>query len=107
MVLHILLHTYRDPMHWLQYFPPIAQRDLTALGCGIDWRRAFITTDVNPYYDSFVRWQLETLKAQGKCNKDKRAAVYSPKDGQPCADHDRTSGEGVGPQVRSCPHQVQ
>ena len=30
--------------------------------------------------------------------QDKRAAVFSPKDGQPCADHDRASGEGVGPQ---------
>ena len=35
---------------------------------------------------------------QGKVVKDKRYAVYSPKDGQPCADHDRASGEGVGPQ---------
>lgn len=25
-------------------------------------------------------------------------AVFSPLDGQPCADHDRASGEGVGPQ---------
>lgn len=65
------------------------------LGCGVDWRRSFITTDVNPYYDSFVRWQLTTLKNQGKVVKDKRFAVYSPKDGQPCADHDRASGEGV------------
>ena len=24
--------------------------------------------------------------------------MYSPKDGQPCADHDRASGEGVNPQ---------
>ena len=29
---------------------------------------------------------------------DKRYAVYSPKDGQPCADHDRASGEGALPQ---------
>lgn len=28
----------------------------------------------------------------------KRANVYSPIDGQVCADHDRASGEGVGPQ---------
>jgi leucyl-tRNA synthetase len=35
---------------------------------------------------------------QGRIVKDKRYAVYSPKDGQPCADHDRASGEGVGPQ---------
>ena len=30
--------------------------------------------------------------------KDRRYAVFSPKDGQPCADHDRASGEGVTPQ---------
>lgn len=24
--------------------------------------------------------------------------MFSPLDGQPCADHDRASGEGVGPQ---------
>jgi leucyl-tRNA synthetase len=30
--------------------------------------------------------------------KDKRYAVYSPKDGQPCADHDRATGEGANPQ---------
>lgn len=68
---------------------------MTYMGCGVDWRRSFITTDVNPYYDSFVRWQLTTLKNRGKVVKDKRFAVYSPKDGQPCADHDRASGEGA------------
>lgn len=35
---------------------------------------------------------------QGRIVKDKRYAVFSPLDGQPCADHDRASGEGVGPQ---------
>lgn len=89
---------FQDPHHWLQYFPPLAERDMRAMGCGIDWRRSFITTDANPYYDSFVRWQFNKLKALGKVVKDKRYAVYSPKDGQPCADHDRASGEGVGPQ---------
>lgn len=38
------------------------------------------------------------LCGQGRIVKDKRLAVYSPKDGQPCADHDRATGEGVGPQ---------
>lgn len=28
----------------------------------------------------------------------KRYTIFSPKDGQPCMDHDRQSGEGVGPQ---------
>jgi leucyl-tRNA synthetase len=89
---------FRDPAHWLRYFPPRAMEDLRALGCGVDWRRAFVTTDLNPYYDSFVRWQMRTLRARGLCVKDKRYAVYSPLDGQPCADHDRATGEGVGPQ---------
>lgn len=26
------------------------------------------------------------------------AAIFSPLDNQPCADHDRATGEGVGPQ---------
>jgi len=63
----------------------------------VDWRRSFITTDVNPYYDSFVRWQFNTLNQIGKLKFDKRFSVYSPLDGQPCADHDRASGEGVLP----------
>ncbi|QDZ20137.1 leucine--tRNA ligase [Chloropicon primus] len=89
---------FQESLHWLNYFPPLAKRDIEAMGCGVDWRRSFITTDVNPYYDSFVRWQFWKLKELGKVIKDKRHAVYSPLDGQPCADHDRATGEGVGPQ---------
>eukprot|EP00884_Botryococcus_braunii_P021860 jgi/Botrbrau1/8358/Bobra.0046s0019.1 len=89
---------FRDTNHWLRYFPPKAVRDMQAMGCGVDWRRSFITTDVNPFYSSFIEWQFRTLYKQGRIVKDKRYAVYSPKDGQPCADHDRASGEGVGPQ---------
>ncbi|KAG6554492.1 hypothetical protein Mapa_003870 [Marchantia paleacea] len=89
---------FRDPTYWLTYFPPLAKEDLKALGLGVDWRRSFITTDVNPFYDAFVRWHMETLKEQGKIVKDNRYAIYSPLDGQPCADHDRASGEGVQPQ---------
>ena len=89
---------FADPYHWLDYFPPLAKRDVTAMGCQVDWRRSFITTDHNPFYDAFVRWQFNTLKSIGKIIKAKRMAVYSPLDGQPCADHDRATGEGVGPQ---------
>jgi len=89
---------FADPLHWLAYFPPLAMRDIKAMGCGVDWRRSFITTDVNPFYDSFVKWQFNTLFKAGKVVKDKRYAVFSPLDKQPCADHDRASGEGVGPQ---------
>ena len=63
---------FAEAEHWLHYFPPIAKSDLQKLGTGIDWRRSFITTDVNPYYDSFIRWQFETLKDLGKVFFGKR-----------------------------------
>lgn len=68
------------------------------MGNRIDWRRTFLTTDINPYYDSFVRWQMNKLYGLGKIKFGERYTVYSPKDGQPCMDHDRSDGEGVGPQ---------
>ncbi|KAM3383972.1 hypothetical protein ACQJBY_008559 [Aegilops geniculata] len=89
---------FQDPSHWLTYFPPLAKEDLKAFGLGCDWRRSFITTDMNPFYDAFVRWQMRKLKKMGKVVKDMRYTIYSPLDGQPCADHDRASGEGVQPQ---------
>ncbi|KAL1316677.1 hypothetical protein HN51_068846 [Arachis hypogaea] len=89
---------FQDPYKWLTYFPPLAVDDLKAFGLGCDWRRSFITTDINPYFDAFVRWQMRKLKSMGKVVKDVRYTIFSPLDGQPCADHDRASGEGVLPQ---------
>ncbi|CAG7851167.1 Putative leucine--tRNA ligase, cytoplasmic; AltName: Full=Leucyl-tRNA synthetase; Short=LeuRS [Serendipita indica DSM 11827] len=86
-----------DPAYWLTYFPPIAKSDLTAMGARIDWRRSFVTTDANPYYDSFVRWQINKLHALDKIRFGMRYTIYSPKDAQPCMDHDRSEGEGGGP----------
>ncbi|KAH7909984.1 hypothetical protein BJ138DRAFT_1127238 [Hygrophoropsis aurantiaca] len=89
---------FADPYYWLTYFPPICMDDQHAFGTRIDWRRSFLTTDANPYYDSFVRWQTNRLYAAGKIKFGERYTIYSPKDGQPCMDHDRSEGEGVGPQ---------
>lgn len=108
---------FADPYHWLHFFPPIAKEDLSSLGARVDWRRQFLTSthmtttrkfksvkltnpvaDANPYYDSFVRWQMNKLHQQGKIKFGERYTIYSPKDGQPCMDHDRQSGEAVNPQ---------
>ncbi|XP_030552782.1 leucine--tRNA ligase, cytoplasmic isoform X2 [Rhodamnia argentea] len=89
---------FQDPYNWLSFFPPFAVDDLKAFGLSCDWRRSFITTDMNPFFDSFVRWQMRKLKSMGKIVKDLRYTIYSPLDGQPCADHDRATGEGVQPQ---------
>lgn len=53
---------------------------------------------MNPYYDSFIRWQFNILKNKDKVRFGKRYTIYSELDQQPCADHDRSKGEGVGPQ---------
>ncbi|KAH3839433.1 leucine--tRNA ligase, cytoplasmic-like [Dreissena polymorpha] len=92
------IRRFADPAHWLYYFPPHCKQDLQKMGVKVDWRRTFFTTDVNPYYDSFVRWQFWKLKERNKIQFGKRYTIFSPKDGQPCMDHDRSTGEGVGPQ---------
>ncbi|XP_032668298.1 leucine--tRNA ligase, cytoplasmic isoform X2 [Odontomachus brunneus] len=92
------IKNFTDATYWLDYFPPLAVQDLKSIGLHVDWRRTFITTDANPFYDSFVRWQFNHLKSRNKVKYGKRYTIYSPKDGQPCMDHDRSSGEGIGPQ---------
>ena len=89
---------FSDPNYWIEFFTPSAITDLKLMGVKVDWRRSFVTTDYNPFYDSFIRWQFHKLKNAQKINYGKRYTIYSPKDGQPCMDHDRASGEGVGPQ---------
>ncbi|XP_025412674.1 leucine--tRNA ligase, cytoplasmic isoform X2 [Sipha flava] len=92
------IRSFEDPLTWLNYFPPLAVKDLKSIGIHVDWRRTFITTNENPFFDSFVRWQFLRLRDNNKIKYGKRYTVFSPKDNQPCMDHDRAKGEGVGPQ---------
>ena len=102
---------FTDPNYWLDYFPPYGQVDLERFGMAVDWRRSFITTDKNPYYDSFIKWQFRQLKEAGKIKFGNRPSIFSRRENQPCADHDRQTGEGVNPQeytliklrVKECP----
>lgn len=32
---------FADPVYWLEFFPPLAMRDIKAMGCGVDWRRRY------------------------------------------------------------------
>jgi len=41
---------------------------------------------------------MNKLHSTDKIKFGRRNTIYSPKDGQPCMDHDRSSGEAVGPQ---------
>ncbi|XP_052738186.1 leucine--tRNA ligase, cytoplasmic [Bicyclus anynana] len=89
---------FANESYWLEYFPPLAVADLKRMGLHVDWRRKFITTDANPFYDSFIRWQFYHLKERNKIMYGKRYTIFSPLDKQPCMDHDRSTGEGAGPQ---------
>lgn len=92
------LPNFYDPQYWLQYFPPKGEKDLQSFGAAIDYRRSFITTSMNPYYDSFIQWQFKKLEKNGYLKFGKRPSIFSEKDKQMCADHDRAEGEGVVPQ---------
>jgi leucyl-tRNA synthetase len=91
------LEKFTDPNYWLKYFPEKTIEDVTAIGASVDFRRSFVTTSLNPHFDKFVTWQFNKLKAKNLITYGKRYVIYSAKDGQPCADHDRSSGEGVNP----------
>lgn len=54
------------------------QEDLKLFGAKVDYRRSFVTTDVNPYYDRFVRWQFNTLKRLNKVEKGFRYVPHHP-----------------------------
>lgn len=92
------IKNFIDPKYWLTYFPDFVKKDLEKLGNSIDFSRSFVTTDMNPYYDSFISWQFEELKKGSHIKFGVRPCIYSPKDNQMCADHDRSVGEGVLPQ---------
>ena len=87
-----------DPNYWMDVFPPRGERDLRAFGLSCDWRRSFVTTSRNPFYDQFIRWQFMKLRENNCVDFGKRPTIYSPIDKQACMDHDRASGEGVNPQ---------
>ena len=87
-----------EPGFWCSYFPPRGQKDLESFGLATDFERSMITTDLNPYYDRFIRWQFNKLRQGDFIKFGKRPSIYSIKDAQMCADHARSEGEGVGPQ---------
>eukprot|EP01040_Poterioochromonas_malhamensis_P011908 gene11908-12993_t len=98
MVPEEIIPEFVDPIRWVNYFSPLGMHDLKKFGAAIDWRRSFVTTSHNPYYDAFIRWQFNQLKETARVKSGYRPSIYSVKDAQVCADHDRASGEGVIPQ---------
>jgi len=89
---------FEDPVYWTKVFPQAATQDFKKIGASVDWRRSFITTYLNPYYDCFIAWQFNTLLKKGYVVKGKHPVVWCPKDEMVVGDHDRIEGEGETPQ---------
>lgn len=89
---------FADIQYWTNFFPAEARKDLQRLGVAVDWRRSFITTELNPRYDAFVRWQFTRLEAAGYLRQGSFPVVWDPVQKTPVGDHDRSEGEGETPQ---------
>jgi len=89
---------FEDPVEWVRFFPPEAQKDFIEMGYSIDWRRQFTTTELNPHYDKFIRWQFRKLKEKKYVIKGKFPVVWDPVENCPVGDHARLEGEGETPQ---------
>ena len=88
---------FSEPEAWVKYFPKEAKIDFTKMGYSIDWRREFITTELNPYYNKFIEWQFNKLKEKKCVLKGKFPVVWDPIGNNPVGDHDRLEGEGETP----------
>lgn len=88
---------FTDPVHWIKTFPQLCIDSLKKFHGMIDWRRSFITTDINKYYDSLVKYQFRKLKKLGFLNFGKRYSIFCTINQQTCLDHDRRRGEGLKP----------
>lgn len=89
---------FADPLYWVSFFPKETMRDLQDMGISVDWRRRFITTSLNPYYDAFIKWQFRKLKDGGHITKGEHPVVWCPKCNSPVGDHARLEGEGITPE---------
>lgn len=90
--------TFADALQWTRFFPKEARADLENLGIGVDWRRTFITTSLNPFYSKFIEWHFYRLKEEGYVKKGEYPVVWCPTDNAPTGDHARLKGEGERPQ---------
>lgn len=89
------IYKFTNPIEWIKYFPNLGIEHVKKLGLMVDFRRSFITTNINPFYDSFVRWQFYQLYNRGYLKFGTRNSIYSDSLEIQCQDHDRSIGEGI------------
>lgn len=89
---------FADVVFWTEYFPEEGTKDLKRLGFGVDWRRTFKTTSLNPHYDNFIKWQFRLLREKNLIDLGEHPVIWCTKCNSPVGDHARLEGEGETPQ---------
>lgn len=94
-----ILPEFVDPLKWITYFPEINTADLKKLGTSINFTRSFVTTDYNPHFSAFVRWQFNKLEDNGNIIFGSKRVICTFNDDklQVCSAHDRIDGEEAKP----------
>lgn len=83
-----IIKNFTDPNYWIKYFSKKAKDDLIKFGINIDFNRSFITTNEDPYYDLFIKWQFDRFYKDGHLYFEKKNIIYSPKNKQICVGQD-------------------
>ena len=66
---------------------------MQSFGSCIDWRRSFISTEKNPFYEKFVQWQFLKLKEKGKICFGSKYVIYSEELNRISHPQERSIGE--------------
>ncbi|KAK2953501.1 putative Leucine--tRNA ligase [Blattamonas nauphoetae] len=91
------LPAFEHEEEWMRYFAECGKRDAIKLGLRVDWRRSIIASKMNPYFVSFVNWQMTKLQEHGHAQKARIPMIWSERLSQPCLDHDRIEGASSTP----------
>jgi len=92
-----ILASFVDPYNVMQYFANTFKTDLISIGCSIDWRRSFTTTD--PEYNKFVEWQFKKLKEAGYLKKGEYPILFCVECNNAVGEDDIKSGDTIKPRV--------
>ncbi|MBI2084984.1 MAG: leucine--tRNA ligase [Candidatus Aenigmarchaeota archaeon] len=80
-----------DPSNVAKYYASVISKDMTELGCSIDWRRDFTTGD--KIYNQFIKWQYSHLNKLGYLKKGEHAVFYCTADANPVTTDDVKGGD--------------
>ncbi len=84
---------FADPNKVANYYASVIIKDMTELGCSIDWRRSFTTGD--KIYNQFVKWQYFHLNKLKYLKKGEHAVFFCPDDSNPVTTDDVKGGDEI------------